>query len=94
MATIAGLIFAYLLGGTVMVEYIFSWPGIGNYVVQSVAAVDYAPVEGFVIVLAQRFLVPIVVRMRDERHVHVARNVGLPMAGRVRQADESEEDKG
>jgi peptide/nickel transport system permease protein len=57
ITTIIGLIFAYLLGGTVMVETIFSWPGIGNYVVQSVAAVDYAPVEGFVIVAALTFSV-------------------------------------
>jgi peptide/nickel transport system permease protein len=55
ITTVVGLLFAYLLGGTVMVETIFSWPGIGKYVVDSVAAVDYAPVEGFVIVAALTF---------------------------------------
>lgn len=55
ITTIVGLIFAYLLGGAVMVEYIFSWPGIGKYVVDSVAAVDYAPVEGFVVLAALIF---------------------------------------
>ena len=57
ITTIVGLLFAYLLGGTVMVETIFSWPGIGKYVVDSVGAVDYAPVEGFVIVAALTFSV-------------------------------------
>jgi peptide/nickel transport system permease protein len=55
ITTIVGLLFAYLLGGAVVVEYIFSWPGIGKYVVDSVAAVDYAPVEGFVVVAALTF---------------------------------------
>ena len=55
ITTIAGLLFAYLLGGAVMVETIFSWPGIGKYVVDAVAAVNYAPVQGFVIVAALTF---------------------------------------
>jgi peptide/nickel transport system permease protein len=53
--TIIGLLFAYLLGGAVIVETIFSWPGIGRYVVDSVNAVDYAPVQGFVVVSAFTF---------------------------------------
>jgi peptide/nickel transport system permease protein len=57
ITTIIGLLFAYLLGGAVMVEYIFAWPGIGKYVVDSVAAVDYAPVEGFVVIAALTFSV-------------------------------------
>jgi peptide/nickel transport system permease protein len=41
--------FGYLLGGTVLVEQVFSWPGIGLYAIQSMQQFDYAPVLGVVI---------------------------------------------
>jgi peptide/nickel transport system permease protein len=42
--------FGYLLGGTVLVETVFSWPGIGLYAVQSMQRSDYEPVLGVVLV--------------------------------------------
>ncbi len=56
--TIAGLIFAYLLGGVVVVEYIFSWPGVGQAALQASLYFDanflelYALVFALVIVVA------------------------------------------
>ncbi len=50
--TLLGLQFGQLLGGAVLTETIFSWPGMGSYVTESILITDYAPVQGFVLVSA------------------------------------------
>ncbi len=56
--TITGLIFAFLLGGVVVVEYIFSWPGVGQAALQASIYFDinflelYTLVTALIIVLA------------------------------------------
>lgn len=57
IVTIVGLQFGQLLGGAVITETIFSWPGVGSYVVQSVLATDYAPVQAFTLLAAVIYLV-------------------------------------
>lgn len=47
-----GISFGYLLGGTVLVESVFSWPGMGLYALQAMNASDYAAVQGVVLVSA------------------------------------------
>jgi len=47
--TIVALQFAWLLGGTVLVEYIFTWPGIGQYAVVSILHIDYGPIMGIAV---------------------------------------------
>ena len=49
VVTMTAMTFGYLLGGTVLVEQVFSWPGIGLYAVQSLQQLDYAPVLGVVL---------------------------------------------
>ncbi|HWI03160.1 MAG TPA: ABC transporter permease [Acidimicrobiales bacterium] len=49
VVTVAGLILAGFVTGTVIVETVFAWPGIGQYVVDAVFARDYPVVTGFVI---------------------------------------------
>lgn len=56
-ATIAGLQFGQLLGGAVITETIFTWPGVGSYVTQSILATDYAPVQAFTLLAAVIYLV-------------------------------------
>jgi peptide/nickel transport system permease protein len=51
-----GIQFGYLIGGTVVVETIFSWPGLGAYAFDSVAALDYAPVMGVTLVATAIFV--------------------------------------
>jgi len=49
--TTFGIVISYLLGANVLVEKIFAWPGIGSYVVDSLLASDYAPVQGFILLM-------------------------------------------
>jgi peptide/nickel transport system permease protein len=57
IVTVAGLQFGQLLGGAVLTETIFGWPGLGNMLVQSINARDYATVQGAVLVFAVAVLV-------------------------------------
>lgn len=57
IVTIVGLQFGQLLGGAVLTETIFTWPGVGLYITQSVMATDYAPVQAFTLVAAVVYLV-------------------------------------
>jgi peptide/nickel transport system permease protein len=53
--TFAGMQLGYLLGGTVIVETIFSWPGLGKLLVDSIFARDFALVQGCVLFIAILF---------------------------------------
>jgi ABC-type dipeptide/oligopeptide/nickel transport system permease component len=50
--TTFGMVFSFLLGANVLVEKVFAWPGIGSYAVEALIASDYAPVQGFVLIMA------------------------------------------
>jgi peptide/nickel transport system permease protein len=50
--TTIGMIYRNLLGGMVVIEQIFSWPGIGRYAIKSIEVNDYNPVQGFVVLTA------------------------------------------
>jgi peptide/nickel transport system permease protein len=48
--TIGGLLLSSLIAGTVLVENVFAWPGLGSTIVQSILAKDYPVVQGVVLV--------------------------------------------
>jgi peptide/nickel transport system permease protein len=48
--TICGLLLAALIAGTVLVENVFAWPGLGSTIVTSIIAKDYPVVQGIVLV--------------------------------------------
>jgi peptide/nickel transport system permease protein len=50
--TTLGVVFSFMLGANVLVEKVFAWPGIGSYAVDALIASDYAPVQGFVLMMA------------------------------------------
>ena len=50
VVTLIGFLYAFLIGGAVLVETVFSWNGVGQYAVQSIINKDYAPVQAFVLV--------------------------------------------
>ena len=52
-----GLRFGWMLGGTVMVETVFDWPGVGLYAVNGAINNDFAPIIGSTIVLGFLFMV-------------------------------------
>jgi peptide/nickel transport system permease protein len=55
--TIAGIVFSTMLGANVLVEKVFSWPGVGSYALDALLSSDYAPVQGFVLLMASIFVV-------------------------------------
>jgi peptide/nickel transport system permease protein len=57
LMTIAGLQLGYLLGGVVFVETVFSWPGIGLLVFQSISQRDLPVIQAGVIASALAFVV-------------------------------------
>ncbi len=54
--TIVGLQFAYLLGGTFIIEQIFSIPGVGSYMLQAISAKDLPIIQGVVLITAVIFV--------------------------------------
>jgi peptide/nickel transport system permease protein len=54
--TVVGLEFGTLLGGAVVTETIFSWPGLGQLTVTAIGSRDYAMVQGVVVLLAAVFI--------------------------------------
>jgi len=48
--TVGGLLFSSLLAGTVLVENVFAWPGLGSTIVQAITTKDYPLVQGVVLV--------------------------------------------
>jgi peptide/nickel transport system permease protein len=54
--TFVGLQVGFLIGGVVLVEVVFALPGIGRYAVDSLLVNDFAPVQGFVLVVLLVYL--------------------------------------
>jgi peptide/nickel transport system permease protein len=76
--TIGGLIFAGLLGGTVIVENVFAWPGLGTRIVTAVFNLDYPVIQGTVlyfgiIVVVINTIVDMLIAFVDPRSMIVER---------------------
>jgi peptide/nickel transport system permease protein len=56
LLTTLGMVFSFLLGANVLVEKVFSWPGIGSFAIEALVASDYAAVQGFVLSMALLFV--------------------------------------
>ena len=70
--TVAGLQFARLLGGTVVVESIFSWPGVGLVLYEAILGRDYPMIQAAILILATAFvlmnlLVDLIYRLLNPR---------------------------
>jgi peptide/nickel transport system permease protein len=57
MITIGGLEAGSLLSGSVVIETVFSWPGLGRMIVTSIQSRDYAVVQGAVVMLCAMYVV-------------------------------------
>jgi peptide/nickel transport system permease protein len=57
IVTTIGLQFGFLLGGAVLTESVFAWPGVGRLLVDSIGSRDYPVVQGIVLLLSLVFIV-------------------------------------
>ena len=72
LLTLFGLSTALLLGGTVIVETIFSWPGLGSMAMEAITLRDYPLLQSYVILMAFiyvmiSFLVDLITQLIDPR---------------------------
>lgn len=56
IVTLLGMSFGTLLGGSAIVETIFSWPGVGRLAVTSISARDYPVIQAYVVWMAMIYL--------------------------------------
>ena len=56
VVTVIGLQMGLLLGGAVLTEIVFAWPGIGRLLVDALLARDYPVIQGVVLVIAAMFI--------------------------------------
>jgi peptide/nickel transport system permease protein len=56
LLTVIGLTYGYILGGAIVAEYVFDWPGIGGYVVKAITQSDYPAAIGVTVFLATVYL--------------------------------------
>lgn len=54
--TLFGMSFGHLLGGAVIVETIFAWPGVGKFAVDSIFNKDYPVIQGYALFMAVVFV--------------------------------------
>lgn len=52
VVTIIAVVFGYLMGGTVLVENVFSWNGLGRLAIQAINYRDYPLIQGFILLFA------------------------------------------
>jgi ABC-type dipeptide/oligopeptide/nickel transport system permease component len=48
--------FGRMLGGAILTETVFSWPGMGRYLIEAIAMRDYPVIQGIILVFATSFL--------------------------------------
>jgi peptide/nickel transport system permease protein len=54
--TVVGLQFGLLLGGAVLTETVFAWPGIGRLIVDSILARDYPMIQGVILIFGLLYI--------------------------------------
>jgi peptide/nickel transport system permease protein len=57
VATVLGIQFGRLLGGAIVVESVFAWPGVGRLILQSIGSRDYSTVQGVLLLLVLVFVI-------------------------------------
>lgn len=56
VVTMTAIVYGFLLGGSVLVENIFAWPGLGRYAYDAIAGSDYTAIQGFVLYAATTYV--------------------------------------
>lgn len=56
VTTIAGLMLAGLLGGSMITETVFSWPGIGKWIVNALNQRDFPIIQSMSLIIAMMYI--------------------------------------
>jgi glutathione transport system permease protein len=56
VVTMMGLQFGFLLGGSIVVEAVFAWPGMGSLLIDSVKMRDYPVIQGLILLFSLEFI--------------------------------------
>lgn len=56
IVTMSGLQFGFLLGGSIVVETVFSWPGLGRLLINSISFRDYPVIQGEILLFSVEFI--------------------------------------
>jgi peptide/nickel transport system permease protein len=57
VVTMVAVVFGYQLGGVVLIESIFAWPGLGQFAFNAVANADYPAIQGFILYATTMYIV-------------------------------------
>ncbi len=57
VVTVVGLQFGYLMGGAILTETVFSWPGVGRWILEGILARDFPVIAGGVLTVAAFFII-------------------------------------
>ena len=55
--TTIGIVFGFMLGGNIIVEFLFSWPGVGRYAFEAISTRDLESLQGFVIMVGVLYVI-------------------------------------
>ena len=55
--TLIGIVIGFMLGGNIIVEFLFSWPGVGRYAFEAISTRDLEALQGFVIMVGVLYVV-------------------------------------
>jgi peptide/nickel transport system permease protein len=55
--TLIAAVFGFALGGEVLVEFIFTWPGLGLYSLNAIQGSDFPAIQGFIMLVTTIYLV-------------------------------------
>ncbi|MBI3961473.1 MAG: ABC transporter permease [Deinococcus sp.] len=55
--TMIAAVYGFALGGEVIVEYVFSWPGLGNYALNAILGSDFPAIQGMILLVTTSYLV-------------------------------------
>ena len=80
--TATGIAFGHLLGGAVIVEEIFAWPGVGHLLMNSIYDRDYPMIQGFVLFMGAVFT--LLNLLTDLSYLWIDPRIRLAHGGRVK----------
>jgi len=77
VVTVLGIRVGFLLSGTIVIETVFAWPGMGRLIIQSIQSADYPVVQAGVLIIASVIVLANVVVDVSYRLIDPRVQVGL-----------------